>query len=252
MLEAEVPLTWQESYDNAGLAVGSPEAEVEKVLLALDITEEVVDEAISEGAQMVVSHHPIIFRPIKRLADENRQQRTIAKAIRHGVALYAAHTNLDSAPTMGISHHLAGLLGVQVDGVLEPGADEGVGIGVVGNLSQAMPTEEFLGHIKDVLGVEALRHSTVRVESVQRVAICSGSGGSLVEVAEKSGADVYISADFKYHDFVDADRMVLVDVGHFESEICAIEILFDILSKKITTFALRKSACAENPVKYKI
>lgn len=252
MLEAEVPLTWQESYDNAGLAVGSPEAEVEKVLLALDITEEVVDEAISEGAQMVVSHHPIIFRPIKRLADENRQQRTIAKAIRHGVALYAAHTNLDSAPTMGISHHLAGLLGVQVDGVLEPGADEGVGIGVVGNLSQAMPTEEFLGHIKDVLGVEALRHSTVRVESVQRVAICSGSGGSLVEVAEKSGADVYISADFKYHDFVDADRMVLVDVGHFESEICAIEILFDILSKKITTFALRKSVCAENPVKYKI
>ena len=252
MLEAEVPLTWQESYDNAGLAVGSPEAEVEKVLLALDITEEVVDEAISEGAQMVVSHHPIIFRPIKRLADENRQQRTIAKAIRHGVALYAAHTNLDSAPTKGISHHLAGLLGVQVDGVLEPGADEGVGIGVVGNLSQAMPTEEFLGHIKDVLGVEALRHSTVRVESVQRVAICSGSGGSLVEVAEKSGADVYISADFKYHDFVDADRMVLVDVGHFESEICAIEILFDILSKKITTFALRKSACAENPVKYKI
>ncbi|MBR4850995.1 MAG: Nif3-like dinuclear metal center hexameric protein [Tidjanibacter sp.] len=244
MLEAEVPLAWQESYDNAGLAVGSPEAEVEKVLLALDITEEVVDEAISEGAQMVVSHHPIIFRPIKRLADENRQQRTIAKAIRHGVALYAAHTNLDSAPMKGISHHLAGLLGVQVDGVLEPGVDEGIGIGVVGNLSQAVPTEEFLGHIKDVLGVEALRHSTVRVESVQRVAICSGSGGSLVEVAEKSGADVYISADFKYHDFVDADRMVLVDVGHFESEICAIEILFDILSKKITTFALRKSVCA--------
>lgn len=252
MLEAEVPLAWQESYDNAGLAVGSPEAEVEKILLALDITEEVVDEAIREGAQMVVSHHPIIFRPIKRLADENRQQRTIAKAIRHGVALYAAHTNLDSAPTMGISHHLAGLLGVQVESVLEQGADEGVGIGIVGNLSQSVPTEEFLDHIKDVLGVEALRHSTVRVESVQRVAICSGSGGSLVEAAEKSGADVYISADFKYHDFVDADRMVLVDVGHFESEICAIEILFDILSKKITTFALRKSACAENPVKYKI
>ena len=252
MLEAEVPLAWQESYDNAGLAVGSPEAEVEKIVLALDITEEVVDEAIREGAQMVVSHHPIIFRPIKRLADESRQQRTIAKAIRHGVALYAAHTNLDSAPIAGISHHLAGLLGVQVEGVLEQGADEGVGIGVVGNLPQAVPTEAFLGYVKDVLGVEALRHSTVRVESVQRVAICSGSGGGLIEVAEKSGADVYISADFKYHDFVDADRMVLVDVGHFESEICAIEILFDILSKKITTFALRKSVCAENPVKYKI
>ena len=98
MLEAEVPLAWQESYDNAGLVVGSPEADVERVLIALDATEEVVEEAISERCQMVVTHHPIIFRPIKRLADENRQQRTIAKAIRHGIALYAAHTNLDSAP----------------------------------------------------------------------------------------------------------------------------------------------------------
>ena len=106
--------------------------------------------------------------------------------------------------------------------------------------------------IKDVLGVVALRHSTVRIDKVQRVAICSGSGGGLIEAAEMSGSDLYLAADFKYHDFVDADRMVLVDAGHCESEICAIEILFDILSKKITTFALRKSACAENPVKYKI
>lgn len=252
MLEAEVPLAWQESYDNAGLAVGSPEAEVERVLIALDATEEVVEEAISEGCQMVVTHHPIIFRPIKRLADENRQQRTIAKAIRHGIALYAAHTNLDSAPHRGISHHLAALLGLNVVSLLEPSAVEGVGIGVVGELPEAVPTEEFLVRIKDVLGVVALRHSTVRIDTVQRVAICSGSGGGLIEAAEKSGADLYLAADFKYHDFVDADRMVLVDAGHFESEICAIEILFDILSKKITTFALRKSACAENPVKYKI
>lgn len=252
MLEAEVPLAWQESYDNAGLAVGSPEAEVERVLIALDATEEVVEEAISEGCQMVVTHHPIIFRPIKRLADENRQQRTIAKAIRHGIALYAAHTNLDSAPQRGISHHLAALLGLNVVSLLEPSAVEGVGIGVVGELPEAVPTEEFLVRIKDVLGVVALRHSTVRIDTVQRVAICSGSGGGLIEAAEKSGADLYLAADFKYHDFVDADRMVLVDAGHFESEICAIEILFDILSKKITTFALRKSACAENPVKYKI
>ncbi len=252
LLEAEVPLAWQESYDNAGLAVGSPDAEVERVLIALDATEEVVDEAISEGCQMIVTHHPIIFRPIKRLADENRQQRTIAKAIRHGVALYAAHTNLDSAPHRGISHHLASMLGLRVVSLLEPSAVEGVGIGVVCELPEAVATEEFLARIKDVLGVVALRHSVVRIDKVQRVAICSGSGGGLIEMAEKSGADLYLAADFKYHDFVDADRMVLVDAGHFESEICAIEILFDILSKKITTFALRKSACAENPVKYKI
>lgn len=252
LLEAEVPLRWQESYDNAGLAVGNPEAEVEGVLIALDATEEVVDEAIREGAQMVITHHPIIFRPIKRLAEENRQQRTIAKAIRHGIALYAAHTNLDSAPEAGISHHLARLFGVQVESLLEQGSEEGVGIGVVGVLPQAVETDNFLTLIKERLGVEALRHSTVRTPQVQRVAICSGSGGGLIEEAERAGADIYIAADFKYHDFVDADRMVLVDVGHFESEICAIEILFDILSKKITTFAPRKSACAENPVKYKV
>ena len=252
ILEAEVPLAWQESYDNAGLAVGSPDAEVERILLALDATEEVVDEAISEGCQMVITHHPIIFRPIKRLADENRQQRTIAKAIRHGIALYAAHTNLDSAPHNGISHHLAAMLGLNVVSLMEPSAVEGVGIGVVGELPEAVATEDFLANIKEVLGVKALRHSTVRLDKVQRVAICSGSGGGLVEVAENAGADLYLAADFKYHDFVDADRMVLVDAGHFETEICAIEILFDILSKKITTFALRKSACAENPVKYKV
>ena len=119
-------------------------------------------------------------------------------------------------------------------------------------MPDAVAMEEFLTRIKAILGVLALRHSAVRVDSVKRVAICSGSGGGLIEAAEKSGADLYLAADFKYHDFVDADRMVLVDAGHFESEICAIEILFDILSKKITTFALRKSACAENPVKYKI
>ena len=111
ILEESLPLRWQESYDNAGLVVGDPEAEVEGVLVALDATEEVVEEAIRCGATMVVTHHPIIFSPLKRLVCANRQQRAIAKAMAAGVALYAAHTNLDSAPTEGLSHHLAGLLG---------------------------------------------------------------------------------------------------------------------------------------------
>ena len=249
-LEEQVPLAWQESYDNAGLAVGNPDAEVTKVLVALDATEEVVDEAIELGAQMVVTHHPIIFRPIKRLAGENRQQRTIAKAIVHNVALYAAHTNLDSAPQRGISHHLAELLGLEEERLLESSATEGVGIGVVGVLPTEMGAEEVLELIRERLGVKVLRHSPVRVERVRRVAICSGSGGSLIEAAEAAGADLYLSADFKYHDFVDADKMILVDAGHFETEICAIDILFEILSKKISNFATHKSARRKNPVCY--
>lgn len=252
ILEQSVPLAWQESYDNAGLAVGNPEAEVCKVLVALDATEEVVDEAIELGAQMVVTHHPIIFRPIKRLACENRQQRTIAKAIAHNIALYAAHTNLDGAPNRGISHHLAGVLGLQEERLLEPSNTEGVGIGIVGTLPKPVDSEEFLATIKERLGVKALRHSPIRIDKVERVAICSGSGGSLIESAEAAGADLYLSADFKYHDFVDADRMILVDAGHFETEICAIDILFDILSKKLSNFATHKSARCENPVRYMI
>jgi putative NIF3 family GTP cyclohydrolase 1 type 2 len=115
-----------------------------------------------------------------------------------------------------------------------------------------MPAEEFLARVKSELGVVALRHSAVRVERVSRVAICSGSGGGLIGLAEEAGADVYIAADFKYHNFVDADKMILVDAGHFETEICAIDILFELLSKKIPTFAVRKSAQAVNPVCYMV
>lgn len=250
ILEQNIPLSWQESYDNAGLVVGDPEAEVEGLLVALDATEEVIREAVECGATMVVTHHPIIFSPIKRLVGANRQQRAIALAMRNGVALYAAHTNLDSAPEVGLSHHLASLLGLEVERVLEPSKEEGVGIGVVAHFAEPVEPCAALALIKERLGAKVLRHSTPRIDKVAKVAICTGSGGSLIATAEAAGADLYLSADFKYHDFVDADRMILVDAGHFETEIFAIDILFDILSKKISTFAPRKSACAENPMHF--
>ncbi len=252
ILEESVPLAWQESYDNAGLVVGDPEAEVSGIVVALDATEEVVEEAICKGASMVVTHHPIIFSPLKRLVYANRQQRAIAKAIASGVALYAAHTNLDSAPERGLSHHLAKLLGLEEEGVLAPAKEMGVGIGVVARFKEPVEPAKALGLIAEKLGVSVLRHSPVRIDRVERVAICTGSGGSLIGEAEAAGADLYLSADFKYHDFVDADRMILVDAGHFETEIFAIDILFEILSKKISTFAPHKSTCSENPVHYMV
>lgn len=252
ILEQSVPLAWQESYDNAGLVVGNPEAEVTGIVVALDATEEVVEEAISRGATMVVTHHPIIFSPLKRLVCANRQQRAIAKAIAAGVALYAAHTNLDSAPERGLSHHLATMIGLEEERVLAPAKEEGVGIGVVGCFAKPMEPQAALSLIAERLGVEVLRHSPIRTSRVERVAICTGSGGSLIREAEIAGADLYLSADFKYHDFVDADRMILVDAGHFETEIFAIDILFEILSKKISTFALHKSTCSDNPVRYMV
>ncbi len=251
-IESTVPLAWQDADDNAGLTVGDPEAEVHSVLVALDVTEEVVAEAVGCGADMIVTHHPIIYRPVSRIACQSPQARAIAEAIRRGIALYACHTNLDSAPELGINHLLGRMLGLTDTAVLVPTVSPEVGFGIVGSLAEPVKPELFLQRIKKVLGLKMLRHSPVKTDSVSRVAVCSGAGASFIGNATESGADLYLTADLKYHDFGEADRMILVDAGHFETEICAIEILFDILSKKIPTFALRKSSCSRNPVNYMV
>lgn len=249
-LEEFVPLVWQEEYDNAGLTVGDPDAEITKVLIALDATEEVIDEAVAAGAGMVVSHHPAIFGAQKRLIGANHEQRIAAKALRCGVALYGCHTNLDATPTEGISHRLGRMFGLRETAVLEPSAiDPKVGIGIVGSLDEPMETIRFLRRVKSVLNIEVLRHSPIATQKVCRVAVCSGSGGSLIERAAMAGAELYLAGDFRYHDYLALDgRMTIADIGHFESEICAIDILFEILSKKIPTFALQKSMCSVNPI----
>ena len=249
-IEEFAPLSLQESYDNAGLIVGRLDDELQGgVLLAVDVTEEVISEAIEKGCGLIITHHPIIFHPLKRLNSASVVERCVEMAIRHNIALYACHTNLDSAPN-GMSWRVGEMIGLQDMQVLQPTAD-GAGFGVVGTLAEPMAECDFLKQVKQTFSVEALRHSALLSREVKRVAICTGAGASLMREAKASGCDVYLTADLKYNDFYTPDsHFVVVDMGHFESEFCAIAILFDILSKKIINFALHKSAQSQNPVQY--
>lgn len=253
-LEEAAPLLLQESYDNSGLLVGDPEADVRSALICVDVTEETVAEAAALGAGLILSHHPVIFHPLRHLTGSTYIERAVGESLRRGIALYACHTNLDSAPE-GMSRMLGNLLGLRNMRVLDPSAKgiPGAGFGVVGEPEREMPTIEFLQQVRDKLSVRCMRYSNPRRPTVRRVALCTGAGASLAGAARDAGADVYLSADFKYNDFLDADRdLVIADIGHFESEYCAIDLIHDIIRKKIPTFALHKSTRSVNPVNYLI
>ncbi len=250
VIESFAPLSLQESYDNAGLIVGRPDDEVHKALLAVDVTEEVLAEAIAEGCDMVITHHPIVFHAMKRFNSASQTERCVEEAIRRGIVLYAAHTNLDSAPE-GMSWRVAQMLGLENLTVLQPTNSEGAGFGVVGELPAVEPSEVFMRRVMERFDVKALRHSDIVKSEIRKVAICTGSGGSLIDEARASGADIYLTADLRYNDFMRHENaIILADMGHFESEYCVIQILFDILSKKIPIFAVRKSVHSRNPVNY--
>ena len=251
-IESFAPLALQESYDNAGLIVGRMDDDVHKALLAVDVTEEVIAEAVVEGCDMIITHHPIIFHAMKRFNSASQTERCVEEAIRRGIVLYAAHTNLDSTLD-GMSWRVAQMLGLENIAVMQPTNAEGAGFGVVGELSEAMPSADFMRRVMERFDVKALRHSDVVKAEIRKVAICTGSGGSLIDDARKSGADIYLTADLRYNDFMRHENaIILADMGHFESEYCAIQILFDILSKKIPIFAVRKSVCSRNPVNYTV
>lgn len=251
-IEEFAPLGLQESYDNAGLAVGRPDDEVHKVLLAVDVTEEVIEEASAEDCDLIITHHPVIFHPLKRLNSASYTERCVEQAVRRGIALYAAHTNLDSTPE-GMSWRVGHMLGLEGMEVLEPSPAGGAGFGVVGALPSAQASGEFMRGVMARFGVRALRHGDIVCDRVRRVAVCTGAGGSLIDEAHAAGAEIYLTADLRYNDFMRHEgRMILVDMGHFESEYCAIEILFDILSKKLPIFAIRKSVRSRNPVNYMV
>ncbi|MEG1611914.1 MAG: Nif3-like dinuclear metal center hexameric protein [Alistipes sp.] len=254
VIERFAPLVWQESYDNAGLIVGRADDEVKAALLAVDVNDAVLDEAIRTGCNMIITHHPIVFHPLKRFNSANEVQRCVERAICEHIALYACHTNLDSAPH-GMSWRLASMLGVEQLRVLQPTqlAASTVGFGVVGELPKAIDTELFMRRMMHCTGAQVVRHSAIAKPRVQRVAVCTGSGASLIELARAAGADFYVTADLKYNDFMTPDgALTVADIGHFESEYCAIDILFDLFSENLCTFAVRRSGDSCNPVHYMV
>ncbi len=251
LIEEFAPLDYQASYDNSGLIVGRADQEVTGVLLAVDVTEQVISEAKRVGANLIITHHPIIFHPLKRFNSAGYVERCVEEAIRSSIALYACHTNLDSAPE-GMSWRLAKSLGLCNLELLESTSRvEGVGFGVIGELCEPMAFDDYQQHIAESLNLTSVRFSRPIDRPISRVALCTGSGGSLISSVRERGVDLYITGDLKYNDFMEPNfEFTVVDIGHFESEYCAIEILFDILSKKMFNFAVRKSETSCNPVYY--
>ncbi|MCB0397256.1 MAG: Nif3-like dinuclear metal center hexameric protein [Flavobacteriales bacterium] len=251
-LEDLAPPELQASYDNAGLITGHPDDPVQGILVSLDCTEAVVDEAIQKGVNLIVSHHPLVFEGMKTFTADHYVTRALLKAIRHNIALYAIHTNLDAVAD-GVNGMLAGKLGLNNPVILQPdGPGSLTGSGMIGELSSRISEMEFMSHVKHQLEVPCLRHSPITGKMVKRVAICGGSGGFLLDEAIRRGADVMVTADLKYHGFFDADgKILLVDAGHFETEQFTQDLIVGYLKEKFPNFAvLFKTETNTNPVNY--
>ncbi|MBQ6069149.1 MAG: Nif3-like dinuclear metal center hexameric protein [Bacteroidales bacterium] len=240
LLDAELHPEYQENYDNAGFLLGDPTEECRGVLVALDVTDDVIEEAIEKGANMIVTHHPMIFGNLKRITPANALGRYIFKLIKNNISVYAAHTNLDNLKH-GVNGILAEILGLTDCHILrqlagQPSPD--VGAGMVGRLPYPMPTVAFLEQVKMSLGLPLLRTSGIVNPVVDKVAVCGGAGNFLIDDAKAQHADIYLTGDLKYHDFQRAEGdIILADIGHFESEQFSKELIYSIISKKFSNFA---------------
>ena len=252
-LEQYAPLEYQETYDNCGLIIGDANAEIKGVLIALDCIESVIDEAIATGCNLIVAHHPIIFSGLKKLNGSNYIERTVIKAIKNDIAIYAIHTNLDNMHN-GVSAKIAEKLGLENCKVLAPKSDlinKQVGSGIIGELKTAVNTEQFLMDIKENMQTDCVRYTPIVNQEIKRVAVCGGSGSFLLKNAIEAKVDIFITADFKYHEFFDAENHIIIaDIGHYESEQFTKELIYDLLTKNFTKFAVRLSKVNTNPIKY--
>lgn len=354
-LESLAPLNYQEDYDNSGLLVGHPNDEISAALVALDCTEQIVDEAIARNCNLIITHHPIVFKGLKKLNGKTYVERVVLKAIRHNIALYAIHTNLDHM-AKGVNARICKQLGIQQAKILSPkgsllkklvtfcpeaqaaqvrdalfvagaghignysecsfngagtgtfkageGSDpfvgekgtqhqeaeirietifkvqderkvllalleshpyeevaydiypianklETVGAGMVGWLPQEMEGQDFLALVKDRMRAKVIRHTALLPKKIKKVAVCGGSGSFLLKEAIAAGADAFITADFKYHEFFDAEQhLVIADIGHYESEQFTSNLLIENIQEKFPNFAIRLTEHNTNPINY--
>jgi len=354
-VETFAPLAFQEDYDNAGLIIGDKEQDATGVLITVDVTEEIIDEAITKKVNLIIAHHPIIFVGLKKITGKNYIERVVLKAIKNDIAIYAAHTNLDNIRG-GVNSKIADALGLQNTQILAPlknhlmklvyfvptdlaektrkaifesGAGhignydqcsynlegtgsfrageatnpfvgnknemhfekeirvetifpkhikhkvvraliethpyeevaydiyplhndyEKAGSGIIGELKKEMPAIDFLKMVKNLFKAQCIRHTKLFSKPVKNIAICGGSGSFLLNEAMKQKADVFISADFKYHQFFDAeDKIIIADIGHFESEQVTKELFYELLIKKFPKFAVYLTEKNSNPINY--
>lgn len=248
-IEDFAPLALQESYDNAGLQIGDPEMAVNAVLVCLDLTEDILREALSRKCNLIVTHHPLIFKGLKHISGATPIERIVEQTLRHRVAVYSAHTNLDSAVD-GVSTEMAHIIGMRNLRPLDPTAPgAATGLGTVGDIDPT-PTLEFLRKLKEKFEVRGLRYSLESPQIVvHRVAVCGGAGASLIPSAVKAGADVMVTGDLKYHDYTTyGHRIVLADPGHYESELCTMRIFSKVIREAYPECVVYFSEEEHNPI----
>jgi len=341
VLEQIAPPMYQEGYDNAGLIVGDANAKARGILFCLDSVEEVLDEAIEKKCNLIVAHHPIVFKGLKRLTGSNYVERVVMKAIKNDLAIYAIHTNLDNVYHQGVNAKFAEKLGLKDTRILAPkgklhklsvvvptsqsdnvrqalfaagagsingqeklsyaslgvGTQQGetgaqvrlevlfpeshrgavlgalnasenghafaydmvevgnqntqIGSGMIGYLPKAMSEKAFLKLVQQQMKTGCIRHTELRGKKIKTVALCGGAGGFLLSTAKAKGADIFVTADYKYHEFFDADgEIIIADIGHYESEQFTIELLYEIISQKFSNFAAYCTEVNTNPVRY--
>ncbi len=266
-LERFAPLPLQEDYDNAGLQVGLTAADVSGALLCLDVTEQVVDEAVVNGCNLIVSHHPLIFHRLSCISDADYVQRTVMKAIEHKVAIVSMHTNLDAAEG-GVNFKIAEKLGLcdvrfigktqtatapQSFGAGTPGTPTEVrgGEGVIGRFAEPMAADDFLLLLKQRFDVECVMANELLRRPIATVALCGGAGDFLLPVAVKAGADAFLTGEMHYHQYFGYEQRVQIAViGHYQSEQYTKEILRDIIQRDCPGVRCVMSAINTNPILY--
>ncbi len=339
-LESIAPPQYQESYDNAGLIVGNANWEITGALVCLDSTEDIVEEAIDKGCNLIIAHHPIVFKGLKRFNGKNYIERTVISAIKADIAIYAIHTNLDNMYNNGVNAMIAKRLGLEKTKILAPkkllkkvfifvpvkaidkvrnslfeagaghvveknvsytGIGAGtkeltgeavaklelafpadllhkisfllddtlskhilsydivavenslatIGSGMIGKLPRAMTNLQFLSFLKEKMNTTCIKHTAFLDRKIKKVAVCGGSGGFLLPYAIREQADIFITADYKYHEFFDADgQIIIADIGHYESEQFTNELLYGLLRQKFRNFATQITEHNTNPVQY--
>lgn len=245
------PLSLQESYDNCGMTIGNEEKEITNVLVTLDVTEEVIDEAIESDCNVIVAHHPIVFRGLKSFRGDNYVERCVIKAIRHDIAIFAMHTNVDNSER-GTSYELAKVMELEE---LEPlGRDGDKAVGCMGIYSG---NRDFASHMKEKLNLRVVKcagNMDFKPNKPLRVGIVTGSGSEFYGMAKGRKCDVFVSADFKYHQYFDSiDGPAIMDIGHYESEIFAKDVFFREISlifskNEVSLHKVYRSGTETNPV----
>ena len=251
-LERFAPLPLQESWDNAGLQVGLTETEVSGALLCLDVNEQIVDEAIDKGCNLIVSHHPLLFRGLKQVSGSDLVQRCVIKAIKHDICVVSMHTNMDNAQD-GVNFKMAEKMGLQRTAFFAQKTVDGIeaGSGVVGELAEPMAAEDFIRMVKRMFGVECAMCNELLQRPIQRVAICGGAGDFLLPDAVRTGADAFVTGEMHYHVYFDHEQEIQICViGHYQSEQFTSEIFRDIINMECPGVKTCIAETNTNPIVY--